>query len=137
MATWEDVHREALGLPEAEERISRGNRQWRVGGKLFVWERPLRPGEIEELGHDAPDGPILGARVEHDAAKQALIADEPAIYFTTSHFDGHASILVRLERIPIEDLRELITEAWVARAPGRARDRYFKQRTIAPQDASE
>jgi hypothetical protein len=119
MATWEDVRRLALTLPETSERVSREQRQWRVKDKLFVWERPLRPKEIETLGADAPDGPILGARVEHIGAKEALIADDPGIYFTTPHFDGYAAILVRLDRIPAEDLEEVVSEAWLARAPPR------------------
>jgi hypothetical protein len=125
MASWEDVRRIALALPEASELVSRGLRQWRVKDKLFVWERPLRPREIEVLGVDAPDGPILGARVEHLGAKEALLTDDPRVYFTTPHFDGYAAILVRLERIAIEDLDEVVTEAWLARAPKRLVDAYL------------
>src|SRR5207245_8505514 len=77
MAIWDDVQRLALAMPQADERVSRGGRQWRVGDRLFVWERPLRPKEVEELGAAAPDGPILGARVEHLIAKEALLADDP------------------------------------------------------------
>jgi hypothetical protein len=119
MATWDDVRSIALALPETGERTSRDLRQWRVKDKLFVWERPLRRSEIEKLGGDAPDGPILGARVEHLGAKEALLADDPSIFFTTSHFDGYPAILVRLDRVPVEDLDEIVTEAWLARAPTR------------------
>jgi hypothetical protein len=119
MPTWDDVRRLALALPETSERVSREKRQWRVKDKLFVWERPLRPKEIEALGTEAPDGPILGARVEHVGAKEALIADDPRVFFTTSHFDGYAAILVRLDHIAPEDLVEVVTEAWLARAPPR------------------
>ncbi len=119
MADWEDVRRIAMALPGAEERVSREKRQWRVGEKLFVWERPLRPREAAELGADAPDGPILGARVEHLGAKEALLADDPAVFFTTSHFKGYPAVLVRLERIGESDLEEVVTEAWFARAPAK------------------
>lgn len=79
----------ALALPETHERDSRGVCQWRVKDKLFVWERPLRAKEVEELGDAAPNGPILGVRVEHLGAKEALLADDPGIYFTVaSHFPG-------------------------------------------------
>jgi len=117
MATWDDVRGIALELPQTSERLSRELRRWRVKDKLFVWERPLRRGEIEALGADAPDGPILGARVEHLGAKEALLGDDPRVYFTTPHFDGYPAILVRLERIPVEELHEVIVEAWLARAP--------------------
>jgi hypothetical protein len=96
-----------------------------VKDKLFVWERPLRAREAQELGGDAPDGPILGARVEHLGAKEALLADDPSVYFTTSHFNGYAAILVRLERIAVDDLDEVVTEAWLARAPKRLVDAYL------------
>jgi hypothetical protein len=119
MATWDDVRRLALSLPETDERIGHGARQWRVREKLFVWERPLRSKEVEALGERAPDGPIVAARVEHLGAKEALLADDPAVYFTTPHFDGYPAILARLDRLTPPDLEELVTEAWLARAPKR------------------
>lgn len=128
MATWDDVQRIALAMPEASERQSRDMRQWRVKDKLFVWERPLRRSDLEALGDNAPDGPILGARVEHLVAKEALLADASGVFFTTPHFDGYPAILVRLDRIRLEDLDELITEAWLARAPKRLADAYLASR---------
>jgi hypothetical protein len=121
VATWEDVQRIALALPETSERLSRDMRQWRVKDKLFVWERPLRSKEVQALGDraPAPDEPIMGARVEHLGAKEALLSDDPAIFFTTPHFDGYPAVLVRLDLITIEGLAETITEAWLSRAPSR------------------
>jgi len=126
MPGWDDVERIALSLPETGERVSRDLRQWRVKDKLFVWERPLRRAEIEALGSEAPDGPILGARVEHLGAKEALLVDDPAVFFTTSHFDGYPAILVRLDRITLEDLEEVVTEAWLVRAPNRLARAYLE-----------
>ena len=117
MATWDDVRRIALALPETSERRSHGHPAWRVADKLFVWDRPLRKSDLQALGYDAPQGPILGARVEHLVAKEALLADNPDVFFTTPHFDGHASVLVQLDRISLEDLNEVIVEAWLVRAP--------------------
>jgi hypothetical protein len=128
MASWDDVAHLALSLPETEERPAYGNRAWRVRKKLFVWERPLRAADLEALGEGAPDGPILGARVEHLLAKDALLADEPAVYFTTPHFDGHASVLVRLDRIAVPDLEELIAEAWLSAAPKRLAQAFLERR---------
>lgn len=126
MADWQDVKRIALALPESSELISREKLQWRVKDKLFVWERPLRAKEIEALGEAAPDGPILGARVEHLGAKEALIADDPEIFFTTAHFEGYAAVLARLQLITPDDLEELIVEAWLARAPKRLGRQYVE-----------
>ncbi len=104
-----------------------GQASWRVRDKLFVWERPLRASDRRALGAAAPDGPILGARVEHLIAKEALIADEPEVFFTTPHFDGYPSVLIRLERIGLEELEEVVVEAWLARAPKRLAEAYVKE----------
>jgi hypothetical protein len=117
VASWDDVRRIALSLPETSERMSRGNCQWRVKDKLIVWERPLRRSDLEALGDAAPDGPILGARVEHLIAKEAIIAEDPRVFFTTPHFDGYPAVLVQLERVGVDDLNELVIEAWLCRAP--------------------
>jgi hypothetical protein len=126
VAGWDDVRRIALGLPETSEDVSRGLRHWNVRGKGFVWERPLRRSDLEALGDAAPDGPILGARVEHLVAKDALLADEPGVFFTTPHFDGYPAILVRLDEIDLEGLDEVIVEAWLARAPKRLVKEYLE-----------
>jgi hypothetical protein len=127
MATWDDVRRIALGLPETTEEVSWGHAHWRVKGKGFVWERPLRRSDLEALGDGAPEGPILGARVEHLVAKEALLADDPDVFFTTPHFDGYPAVLVRLEEISVEDLEEVIVEAWLCRAPKRLAQAYLEQ----------
>jgi hypothetical protein len=128
VATWDDVARIALALPGTSERVSRDLRQWVVRDRLFVWERPLRRSDREALGAAAPGGPILGARVEHLVAKEALLADDPAVYFTTPHFDGYPAVLVRLGEIGLSDLEELIVEAWLNRAPKRAVAAYLADR---------
>ena len=126
MASWDDVRRIALALPETSERPQWGNASWRVRNKPFVWERPLRQSDLRALGDAAPDGPILGVRVEHEGAKQALIADDPAVYFTTPHFDGYAAVLVRLDEIALPELEELVAEAWLCQAPKRLAAEYEK-----------
>jgi hypothetical protein len=120
MATWDDVSATCTALPGAVETTrGEGHRAWRVKDKLFAWERPLRPADLAELGDDAPTGPVLGARVPDEGAKQALIAEEPDVYFTTSHFAGYPAILVRLDDIDVDALAELVGEAWACRAPKR------------------
>jgi hypothetical protein len=129
MATWDDVRRIALELPETGDQISRDQIHWRVRGKNFVWQRPLRKSDLRALGSAAPTGPILGAHVEHLGAKEALIADDPDVFFTTPHFDGYAAVLVRLDRIALDDLAEVITEAWLTRAPKRLAQAYLDSRS--------
>jgi hypothetical protein len=129
MAGWDDVAAIALSLPEVAEEPTFGNRAWKVRKKLFAWERPLRKREIEQLGEEAPDGEILGVRVPDEDAKLALLESEPNIYFTTPHFDGHPSVLVRLERIPRSDLEEALVEAWLSRAPKRVAASYLEERS--------
>ena len=128
MASWHDVRRLALALPETVERASYGGApSWTVKDKAFVWERPLRAKEVTELGEAAPQGPVLGARTADEGVKRALIAEQPDVFFTTAHFDGYPAVLVRLDVISAADLRELITEAWLARAPRRLAAQYQPQ----------
>jgi hypothetical protein len=117
MATWEDVAQICLALPATAESTTYGSRSWKVAGKLFVWERPLRRRDLDELGDAAPPGPVLGARVPDEGAKRALVADEPDVYFTTAHFDGYPAVLARLDALDREALAELAGEAWACRAP--------------------
>ena len=124
MATWDDVRRLALALPETHKDLRRGLMFWVVKDKLFVWERPLRNSDLKALGEAAPEGPILGARVEHLLAKDALIADNPDVYFTTPHFDNYPAILILLEKIAVDELEEVIVEAWLSRAPKRVAKAY-------------
>ncbi|GAA4449932.1 MmcQ/YjbR family DNA-binding protein [Phytohabitans houttuyneae] len=125
MASWEDVRRLALELPETDEHESgEGHLTWRVKEKGFVWERPLRKSDLAALGDAAPDGPVLCARVPDEGAKHALIADDPAVYFTTPHFNGYPAVLVRLDHIEVAELEELVVEAWLTRAPKRLAKEY-------------
>ena len=119
MATWDDVARICLALPGTTEGTSRGWRVWQVGAKSFVWERPLGRKDVAELGAAAPTGPVLGAYVPDEGAKAALVAAEPEVYLTTSHFDGYPVVLCRLDRLDGPALTELVAEAWACRAPRR------------------
>jgi hypothetical protein len=124
VADWDDVRQLALALPETSERESRGNAQWRVKDKLFAWERPLRKPDLEALGDRAPEGPVLGAMVADLGEKEALLSEAGGVFFTTPHFNGFAAVLVHLERISVEHLRQVLVEAWMARAPKRLADEH-------------
>ena len=125
MATWNDVRRRALALPATSEVVSRGTAAWNVKDKGFVWERPLRKSELAALGDRAPRGAILGVRTADLAMKEALLARNPDVYFTTPHFDGYPAVLVRLGRISVRELKDVIVEAWLARAPERLVKEYL------------
>jgi hypothetical protein len=128
MASWDDVRRIALGLPEVGERESRGLLQWRVREKLFVWERPLRKGDLVALGDAAAPGSILGARVDDEGEKAAWLAESSGLYFTIPHFDGYPAILVRLDEIDLAALERVIVEAWLARAPARVAAEFLRSK---------
>jgi hypothetical protein len=134
MATWEDVRSISLALPEASEELGGHGAlpTWKVKGKSFAWERPLRTRDLEELGDAAPTGPVLGVHVPDEGAKHALIGDDPAVYFTTSHFNGYPAVLVRLDEIEPDELAELLTEAWFVRAPKRLAKEHAAMLSRAP-----
>lgn len=120
VATWDDVRALALALPETDESPSYGGLPaWRVKGRSFVWERPLGRADLAALGDRAPAGPVLGVHVADVGVKDALVADEPAVFFTTPHFDGYAAVLVQLDRVAVDELTEIMREAWLLRAPRR------------------
>jgi hypothetical protein len=128
VATWDDVRRIALGLPDTTEGSSHGLTAWKVNDKGFVWERPLRKSDLVALGTGAPDGPILGVHVEHVGLKEAHLAADPDVFFTTPHFEGYPAVLVRLERIGVTELEEIVVDAWLSRAPKRLARQYLENR---------
>jgi len=129
MATWEEVHRITMALPEVSTRGDAEQWQWQVKDKVFAWERALRPKEIALWGEGAPtDTPILAASVPDLGAKEALLADDPGVYFTIPHFNGYPAILVHLDNIPVDELEELLTEAWLSRAPKRLAKEFLTSR---------
>ncbi len=100
-----------------------GNPVYQVGGKSFVFFRTPRPDAVDpRTGERYPD--VIVFWVPSEADKQALIQDEASPFFTTSHFDGHLSVLVRASRIgelTVAELAEVIQDAWLTRAsPSRA-----------------
>ena len=104
MTTEAELRRIALSLPETTERPSYGSPGFRVRDRLFLRIR----GESE--------GGVLIFVADLDVKEQLLRAD-PAKFFTTPHYDGHPSVLVRLDAVGVAELRELVTDSWLARAP--------------------
>jgi hypothetical protein len=124
VATWEDVRRVATGLPGVTERDGR-TLSWRVADRGLVWERPLRAGDLAALRLAAQDEPVVGVRTADESEKLALVAEDPQVFFTTPHFDGYPAVLIWLDRIAAARLAEVITEAWLARAPKRLAREYL------------
>ena len=120
MLTIDEVARMALELPEVAEGRRHGNRTWSVAGKAFAWERPFSKADIKRFGDAAPpDGPILAVRVEDLGEKEAVLAAHPKAFFTISHFDGYAAVLVQLKKATKRPVREALTDGWLACAPPR------------------
>lgn len=119
VASWADVERIAGELPGATHDTTRPTGSWRVSSRAFVWERPLRPSDLERLGGAAPQGPVLGVRVPALGVKEALLADADPGVFTIPHFEGYPMLLVALDEVPLDVLEELVTEAWRCRASAR------------------
>ena len=119
-----DVHELALGMPHVVEVTGRAeNPVYQVGGKSFVFFRTPRPDAVDPVTGERYDDVIV-VWVPSEADKQALVQDASP-FFTTPHFDGHPSVLVRAGRlgeITLGELTEVVQDAWLARAsPTRAR----------------
>jgi hypothetical protein len=106
VATEADVRRIALSLPETTEKPSYGTPGFRVKDKLFLRLRTEAEGGLVVFVTD------LGE-------KEMLLESEPEKFFTTPHYDGHASVLVNLPAIDEQELTELIADSWRNRAPKR------------------
>ncbi|MFI7701038.1 MmcQ/YjbR family DNA-binding protein [Nonomuraea sp. NPDC049480] len=105
MVTEDDVRRIALALPETGEKTMYGTPAFYVRGKWFA--------RVKE------EGDVLILPVAAEEEKAGLIAAEPATFFTTPHYDGHAIVLVRFGAVDAEEMAELLTDAWRLRAPKR------------------
>ena len=105
MATWDDVRRLALKLPEAEESTSWHQPCFKVAGKTFLNLSPSQPG-------------ALVVRVELEE-KPLMIASRPDVYWETPHYAKYPALLVRLEAIDEDELRERVLDSWLWVAPKR------------------
>jgi hypothetical protein len=121
MATLEDVERLAAALPETVGNERRGTRTWMVGGKTYAWERPFSKADLKRFGAETPpDEPILAIRVEDLAEKEAILtARANDGFFTIPHFDNFAAVLVELEAVPLDVLREALLDGWLVFAPSK------------------
>jgi hypothetical protein len=128
MATVDEVAEIAAALPEVTVGERYGNRTWLVAGKGFAWERPFSKADVKRFGSATPpDGPILAVRVADLGEKEAVLASEPKGFFTIPHFDGFPAVLIQLQKVGKRQLREAITDAWLACAPPKLADQYLKQ----------
>ena len=117
-----DLHRFAMAMPQTTKEISDDGRpSYHVHGKLYCFHRGRRPDAVDaKTGERLSD--VLMFRVADLDVKELLLSDDRGVYFTTPHFKGYPAVLVRipdLARIDGEELRDLVAEAWLARAQKR------------------
>jgi hypothetical protein len=118
----EDVHELALAMPHVTVYDETSdNPIYQVGGKSFIFFRNPRPDAVDpETGERYPDVIVFWVASEED--KLALVQDEASPFFTTAHFDGHLSVLLRAGRIgelTRGELAEMVQDAWLSRASAR------------------
>lgn len=121
-ATVEDVHALAQAMPHVTIWAgSQGKPVYQVGGKSFIFFRNPRPDAKDpETGERYAD--VIVIWVESQSEKHSLINAPGSPFFTTDHFNGHDSVLIRerdLEAITYEELKEIIQDAWLSRASAR------------------
>ena len=120
MPTFDDVNELAVSLEGVSIGSSYRNKAWNVGKKSFAWERPLSKADVKRFGAvSPPDGPLLAVAVADLEDKEAVLAVGHAGVFTIEHFNGYPAVLVELDVVSTEVLRELIIDAWLAVSPER------------------
>ncbi len=132
-ASVEDVHALAMGMPHVT-RIdgSSGNPVYQVGGKSFVFFRNPRPDAADPVTGERYDDVIV-FWVASEGDKQALTTDPDSPFFTTKHFDGHPSVLIRiahLGRLTYDELAEVVQDAWLSRASARRAAQWLSDRDL-------
>ena len=123
MASWEDVRAIAAELPETSEGLGWGRPAVLVRDKWFALRREPRPDAVDEHG-ERIEG-LLVLYVEDLEAKETLAADDSGYFMTTPHFANSRMILVHLADIPVDELREVMIESWLVRAPKRVAKAYL------------
>ena len=130
-ATVADVHQLAASMP-GTHRAEGTTVVYEVRRKSFVFFRTPRPDAVDpETGERYDD--VIVFWVGSDADKQALVADPSTPFFTTPHFDGHLSVLLRGSRVgelERDELAEIVYEAWLARAPKRLAREWLEERGL-------
>jgi hypothetical protein len=128
-----DVHALATAMPHVTcVRGSAGNPVYQVGGKSFVFFRTPRPDATDPRTGERYDDVIM-FWVESEADKQALVDDPDTPFFTTAHFDGHPSVLiraVRLAEMSYDELTEIVQDAWLSRASPRRAAQWLASRGL-------
>jgi hypothetical protein len=118
MATFDDVTRISADLPDVTLGVRWGTGTWKVGDKVFAWERPFSKADIKRFGTDTPPaGPILAVSTDGLDDKQAVLDEQHDGVFTISHFDGYAALLIQLDVVAMTVLHDLLVDAWMASAP--------------------
>ena len=130
-ATVDDVHEIARGMPGAT--VTAEGRVYQVSGRSFVFFRTPRPDAVDpETGERYDD--VIVFWVASEEEKQALVLDESTPFFTTPHFAGHPSVLLRGSRIgelDRDELAETVYDAWLARAGKRAAAAWLAERKLS------
>jgi hypothetical protein len=128
MAEYDDVERLVADLPEVTVGERHGHRTWQVAGKVFAWERPFSKADRKRFGDDEPpSGPILAVRVADLHEKESVLAEGRRGVFTIPHFNGYAGLLVQMDQVAPEALRDLVVDAWLACAPAALAEDYVKR----------
>lgn len=114
-----------------------GNEVYQVGAKSFVFFRTPRPDALDPgTGEQLADVIVIWVPDEQD--KQALVEDDQNPFFTTPHFDGHPSVLVRASRLgelTLAQLTEVVEDAWCSRASHRRVEAWLASRPGGPSGA--
>jgi len=119
----------ATAMPETTKDVSaEGRPSYSVNGKVYCWHREPRPDAVDETGARLDD--VLVFRVDGQETKDLVLADPRGVFFTTPHWNGYPAVLMRirdLKRLRKRELRDLVVDAWLTRAPKRVAKQWLAE----------
>ncbi|WP_405057991.1 hypothetical protein OG474_35395 [Kribbella sp. NBC_01505] len=136
MASLDDVERLVAELPGTEETTRHGYRTWVVEGKAYAWERPFSKADLKRFGDETPpEGPILAVRLEDLGEREAVLTARSGDgFFTIQHFDNYPAVLIELDQVPEQVLRDALLDGWLVFAPAASAQEMLASRRRRAKD---
>ena len=130
MPTLDDVSSIAANLPGSVEKATTYGSTWLVRNKAYAWESHPWPSEAEHIRELVARELCIGVKLHDDDTKRALVQGWPDTFVVSETSWGGPKVIVRMERVDEQLLRELVIDAWRTEAPKYLRRQYDDEHPV-------